>query len=107
MRQTLVISVSRAGIVCLAGLMFGCAAVGPEFQKPEVEIAEAWLQAEDERVDSGRAEYENWWTVFEDPALDQLIERAYSDNLNLQVAGLRILEARAQLGIATGLKYPQ
>ncbi len=107
MRQTLVKSVSRAGLLGLAALSVGCAAVGPDFQKPEVDTAEAWLQAGDAHVDSTRAEYEDWWKVFEDPALDQLIERAYGDNLSLQVAGLRILEARAQLGIATGLKYPQ
>ncbi|MCZ6712121.1 MAG: TolC family protein, partial [Gammaproteobacteria bacterium] len=69
--------------------------------------ADTWLHEADERVDTSRVEYEDWWKVFADPALDQLIEHAYNDNLNLQVAGLRVLEARAQLGIATGLKYPQ
>jgi len=98
---------SCAGVVGLAALAVGCTAVGPDFQRPEAATAETWLQADDERVDTTRAEYEDWWKVFEDPALDQLIERAYSENLSLQVAGLRILEARAQLGFATGLKYPQ
>ena len=107
MPSTLDKSVSHAGVLWLAALTVGCTTVGPDFQKPEVDTAEAWLEAEDARVDSTRAEYEDWWKVFEDPALDQLIERAYSENLSLQVAGLRILEARAQLGIATGLKYPQ
>ncbi len=37
----------------------------------------------------------------------QLIEEASRQNLTLQIAGLRILEARAQLGIATGNLYPQ
>ena len=99
--------VSRAGVLGLAVLAVGCTAVGPDFQRPEADTAETWLQAEDERVDTTRAEYEDWWKVFEDPALDQLIDRAYNDNLSLQVVGLRILEARAQLGFATGLKYPQ
>lgn len=107
MSAMLLNTASRVGVLGFAALAAGCAAVGPDFQKPEVETAEAWLQAEDERVDTTRAEYEDWWKVFEDPALDRLIERAYSDNLNLQVAGLRILEARAHLGIAEGLKYPQ
>ena len=100
-------SALRAGVIAFTALATGCAMVGPDFQKPEVDTSDAWLQVEDERVDSGRIEYEDWWQVFNDPALDRLIEHAYKDNLNLQVAGLRILEARAQLGIATGLKYPQ
>jgi outer membrane protein TolC len=36
-----------------------------------------------------------------------LIDTAYSENLPLQIAGLRILEARARLGIAVGQQYPQ
>jgi len=48
-----------------------------------------------------------WWKAFDDPALDSLIELAYHQNLSLQVAGLRILEARAQLGIAIGQQYPE
>ena len=107
MRQTLVKSISRAGLLGLVGLTVGCAAVGPDFQRPEAATADTWLQAEDERVDTARAEYEDWWKVFADPALDRLIERAYRQNLGVQIAGLRILEARAQLGFATGLKYPQ
>lgn len=88
-------------------LLSGCAAVGPDFAKPEAKVADSWLEAHDERVDTSSAAYQDWWKVFNDPVLENLIERAYDQNLNLQVAGLRILEARAQLGIATGLQYPQ
>ena len=39
--------------------------------------------------------------------LNNLIEKSYQQNLDLQVAGLRILEARAELGVAIGRQYPQ
>ena len=39
--------------------------------------------------------------------LDRLIELAYQNNPDLKIAGLRVLEARAQLGIAVGTPYPQ
>ncbi|MGD8619485.1 MAG: efflux transporter outer membrane subunit, partial [Gammaproteobacteria bacterium] len=42
-----------------------------------------------------------------DPVLNTLIQQAYEQNLPLQVAGLRIMQARAQLGIAIGSQYPQ
>ena len=48
-----------------------------------------------------------WWRGFNDPALDQLVDLAYRQNLQLQVAGLRILEARAQVAVATGMQFPQ
>jgi len=91
----------------LVVLISGCTAVGPDFKKPEAEVSDSWLEAHDPRVDTSSTAYRDWWTVFNDPVLIGLIELAYKQNLNLQVAGLRILEARAQLGIATGLQYPQ
>ena len=48
-----------------------------------------------------------WWTVFNDLDLNRLIEQAFEQNLSLQLTGLRILEARARLGVAEGNYYPQ
>jgi outer membrane protein TolC len=42
-----------------------------------------------------------------DPVLNTLVEMASQQNLSLRIAGIRILEARAQLGIAIGDLYPQ
>jgi len=99
----------KIGILSTAGLliMTGCKTVGPDFEKPEVPVADTWLEANNENVDTTTSAYQDWWAVFEDPALSKLIDTAYRQNLSLQVAGLRVMEARAQLGIATGLKYPQ
>ena len=45
--------------------------------------------------------------MFNDSVLGTLIQQACQQNLPLQVAGLRIMQARAQLGIAIGPQYPQ
>jgi NodT family efflux transporter outer membrane factor (OMF) lipoprotein len=52
-------------------------------------------------------ELAHWWQVFNDPALDALVQTAYQQNLTLRVAGARILEARALLGVARGEIFPQ
>ncbi len=91
--------------LCLAAT--GCTTVGPDFVRPDAPVPETWLSADDVSVITERSEYEAWWQVFQDPALTRLVDQAYRQNLNLQIAGLRILEARAQLGIAVGLQYPQ
>jgi NodT family efflux transporter outer membrane factor (OMF) lipoprotein len=39
--------------------------------------------------------------------LVQLVEIAHGQNYTLELAGLRVLESRAQLGIAIGTQYPQ
>lgn len=88
-------------------LLSACKTVGPDFEKPEVPVADNWLESENQHVDTSSSNYKDWWGVFNDPVLSKLIDKAYEQNLGLQIAGLRIMEARAQLGIVTGLKYPQ
>jgi multidrug efflux system outer membrane protein len=43
---------------------------------------------------------ERWWTQFNDPQLNALIEEAFAANLDLRVAMARIEEARANMGVA-------
>ncbi len=81
----------------------GCP-ISPKFVRPEVPLNARW--SADPRLAANLAVDVAWWRSFNDPALDQLIELAYRQNLPLQLAGLRILEARAQLGIAIGQQYP-
>jgi NodT family efflux transporter outer membrane factor (OMF) lipoprotein len=109
MHSTGISKLFRVGALALAGLFLisGCKTVGPDFEKPEVPVADTWLDADNEKIDTSQAAYQDWWEIFEDPALSGLIDTAYQQNLSLQLAGLRVMEARAQLGIASGLKYPQ
>ena len=88
-------------------VLAACAPVGPDFVKPELEPAAEWSQPLSEGVETEHGELAEWWRVFDDPLLDELVEAALRGNNDLEVAGLRVLEANAQLGIATGAKYPQ
>jgi len=99
---------SISGVVCalsLALAIAGCS-VGPHYVKPEVEINEDWSTS-DPQLSVEAPPDSAWWNAFGDSTLNRLVETAYHQNLPLQVAGLRILEARAQLGIAVGRQYPQ
>ncbi len=87
-------------------MMTGCITLGPDFTDPEAPIATSW-QTKDASLSEKPREQVEWWKLFNDPALDTLIQMAYRQNLPLQVAGLRIVEARAQLGIAVGSLFPQ
>jgi len=85
----------------------GCFKVGPNYSRPPVAVSEAWLDVGDQRVKPEATQYRNWWRVFDDPVLDRLVDQAYRENLSLKIAGVRVLEARAQLGIAVGELFPQ
>jgi len=88
-------------------MLLGCMA-GPDFVKPpEVKVEKEWMEASDPRIKTGEADYASWWETFKDPVLDTLIDNTYGQNLDLQIAGIRILGARAQLAVAIGNLYPQ
>jgi NodT family efflux transporter outer membrane factor (OMF) lipoprotein len=88
-------------------LTSGCLKVGPDFTPAEAPVAEKWLETGDKQISTESDLYEEWWTSFNDPVLNDLIQMASEQNLSLQVAGLRVLEARAELGFVTGQLYPQ
>lgn len=90
-----------------ATLLGACAAVGPDYERPESPLTPAWYQAELQRYDSTAEQQTDWWRLLGDPALDQLVELAYQQNNSVKIAGLRVLEARAQLDIARGNRFPQ
>lgn len=81
--------------------------VGPNYQKPAAPAAEHWIDAADQRVRKQSDDLSQWWKVFDDPVLNDLVCDAYRQNLSLREAGARILQGRAQLGISFGELFPQ
>ncbi len=92
-------------------VLSGCTTLGPEYKEPQVKWLERWQTDLYGQVTNNNPQQEielnTWWRLFNDPALNQLIINTKAQNLNLRIAGLRILESRAQLGIAGSSLYPQ
>lgn len=96
------------GNALLAFMLTGCAAVGPDYVEPELAVPDAWHLRIVDQVEQGpEATLQTWWTVFDDPVLNQLIERARDGNLTLQAAAARIRAARASLAVASGARLPE
>jgi NodT family efflux transporter outer membrane factor (OMF) lipoprotein len=106
-----------AGFMTFAALLCGCTTlkeyvqngfkVGPNYGRPPAPLAQNWIDVADPRVRTASDDLSQWWKVFNDPVLDDLICSAYLQNLTLREAGLRVLEARAQLAITVGNILPQ
>ena len=90
----------------VAAFLASCS-VGPNFARPAVKTSDHWLDEKDGFLDATRSEHREWWSSLDDPVLTKLVELAYAQNLTLAAAGVRVLEARAELGIAIGEIYPQ
>src|SRR5688500_5366791 len=97
-----------AVVVALAAITtWGCglpewardgAKVGPNYKPPPVAVAQNWIDYQDPRVKSEEQDLSHWWEVFDDPALNSLLNEASEQNLSLRAAGERIMEARARRG---------
>ena len=93
-------------LIGFVALLSGCT-LGPQFQRPEIKLSENWIAQADIRLDALESSGSNWWLQFNDPVLNQLIQLAQSNNLDLQAAAVRIQEARAGLSQARGSRLPQ
>jgi len=88
------------------GLFQGCITVGPDYVPPESKVPDVWHQELIDGLAEGEASIQTWWTTFNDPMLNSLIEQASVGNLDLKEAAARIREAKARRGIATGERFP-
>jgi NodT family efflux transporter outer membrane factor (OMF) lipoprotein len=94
--------VSTSGLLLVAS---GCA-VGPNYKKPDVHVPAAWHEAHSDGVNSRAADLARWWTKFNDPLLNSLVERAVRSNLDLRLAEARIREARAARAVTAAGEWP-
>jgi len=98
------------GAMMLLALASACK-VGPDYEKPpplpnNQALADEWHTAATMGLSSGQADLQTWWTVFGDSKLDQLIQRAQLENLDLREAVARVRESRAFVGVARGERMP-
>jgi multidrug efflux system outer membrane protein len=98
----------------MAALLAACT-VGPNFVRPTPQAPDHWsaqatAPSDDPAPHSGvteqSADLRTWWSAFDDPELDSLIERAMISNLDLRAAVLRIDEGRAQRAISAAAYWP-
>ena len=95
----------RLAITGLIFLAAGCT-VGPNYQKPDLPVPAGWQEAQQKGVDARSAELARWWSTFNDPLLNSLVERAVRSNLDLRLAEARIREARASRIVTASGAWP-
>ena len=88
-------------------LLIGCT-VGPKYKRPPVTVPDAYRGLAPEASPQTAASLgdEKWWTVFQDPQLQQLIRTALSQNYDVRIAATRVLQAQAALGITRADQFP-
>ena len=95
-------------------ILSGCS-VGPDFQAPPWHFPPMWNISGKEKAIGVPATVEpvegqvapDWWTVFDDPILNDMEDSLEAQNLDIQTSVARLLEARAERGISTADFYPE
>lgn len=97
-----------SGILVLAIVLqsSGCIC-GPDFQPPTTPVPDHWHQTLQDGTYVSRQELGEWWELFGDPQLSELIHRASRGNLTLYQAATRISQARMQICLANSARLPQ
>ena len=88
--------------LCALTLLWGCAVLGPKYQRPELRTPAQYSAAP-----TGGAIADAWWKGFGDAQLDALVDEALRANQDLLAAVARVEEARALAGQARSDRFPE
>ena len=101
-----------AGLALL--LITGCM-VGPKYVKPTVPLAPDYKENQGEKYKEGNWQTAqpadtvlkgDWWTIFNDPQLNDLEPQIAVSNQTLKAAAARLVEARSQIRYNHSFLYP-
>ena len=81
----------------------GCT-VGPDYVRPEIESPAAWRI---EYPQAAEVVNTKWWEQFGDPVLNELIESALRENLDVRIAAARVEQFIGALGATRSQLFPQ
>ncbi|HEV8379246.1 MAG TPA: efflux transporter outer membrane subunit [Tepidisphaeraceae bacterium] len=101
----------RKNLVIGLLLAAGCN-VGPDYRAPATQMPDAYSRSGSaghpttSRATTQPVSLAQWWTAFDDPTLNTLIEQAIKSNQDLRIAESRVREARALRAVAGAAQWP-
>src|SRR5216684_7138269 len=94
------------GILAVLVLEAGCM-MGPKYKRPAVNVPQKYRTPEPQQATQASSlGNEQWWQLYQDPVLTQLIHTAIAQNYDVRIAAARVLEAQAQVGITRSNQFP-
>jgi len=95
---------SKTLLLLATALAPGCA-VGPNYQRPKVNVPPAFRGADGAAQQASLADLP-WWEVFKDDTLKQLVKTALANNYDLAIAITRVEQAREVAAQAHSQYFP-
>jgi len=82
----------------------GCATVGPDYQRPDAPVPAEFPVAS---APGEPTIQQDWWTLYRDPALNELVAAARANNADMRVAAAQVEEAEAVMRQARAALFPE
>ena len=85
-------------------LVAGCTTVGPDYKRPEMVLPGQFSGPASAEPSTIRAD---WWTLYGDTTLNELVASAQANNADLRIAAAQVLEAEAVMRQARAALFPE
>ncbi len=93
----------KLSLILLGSFMISACSFAPEYVRPELDLPTEWSGYPNTAENIN----DQWWTRFNDPVLNSLIETALTNNYDLKIMAERVNQARAYAGVTHADLYPQ
>jgi multidrug efflux system outer membrane protein len=94
----------RTTFCFVAVLLGGCTAVGPDYERPAVDLPQKFPGPE---LEASAGVSPEWWTLYRDRTLEDLVQSARERNAEARLAAARVQEAEALAREAGAVFYPE
>src|SRR5258708_388453 len=92
-------------ISSLAIVLTGCA-IGPDYSRPQINLPAQYMSATGQANEISPLK-SDWWTLYNDPVLNNLVETVLKQNVDIRLAVARIEEADANLRVTGAAFLPE
>jgi multidrug efflux system outer membrane protein len=90
-------------LLLVAAVAAGCTAVGPDYERPEIALPGQFDAAANQ---DGLKIPADWWKLYGDPALDEIVAATRANNADMRFAVARVQEAEGVLREANATFFP-
>jgi len=98
--------IKPVGVLVAALFLSGCQSIWPDYLRPKVDVPATYAEASQQHQDGSHIA-NNWWTLYQDQTLNDLMEKALQNNKDIKLAVARIEEADAVMREVGAFLLPQ
>jgi multidrug efflux system outer membrane protein len=98
--------VKQAVVMAVGVVLLSACAMGPNYTRPDLKVPDKYRWAPDSAGATSAGDLQ-WWDLYQDPRLQELVRIALTENADVRVAAARVEEARAALGSSRMQLLPQ